>query len=375
MTMTDFSSLAVAGVQALRPYEPGKPVETLERELGIREAVKLASNENPLGPSPKAVAAMQAALGGVHIYPDGNGFALKQALADRHRASPAQITLGNGSNEILELVARAWLAPGRSAVFSRHAFAVYPLVVQAVSADARVAEALPAGADQPFGHDLGAMAALVDESTRVVFIANPNNPTGTWVGGAELEAFVAGVPAQTLVVVDEAYAEYVEVADYPDTTQWVARFPNLIVTRTFSKIHGLAGLRLGYSVSSEPVAELLNRVRQPFNVNTLAQAAGLAALGDPGHVERSARVNREGLRQLEAGLRERGLDFIPSVGNFLTFDVRQPPGPVYERLLRQGVIVRPVVNYGLPTQLRVTVGRAEENARFLQALDAVLAAA
>nr|WP_051418774.1 histidinol-phosphate transaminase [Thioalkalivibrio paradoxus] len=373
--MTDYASLAVAGVQALHPYEPGKPVATLERELGIRDAVKLASNENPLGPSPKAVAAMQAALAEVHIYPDGNGFALKQALAERHRLAPEQVTLGNGSNEILELVARAWLAPGRSAVYSRHAFAVYPLVVQAVSADARVAEALPAGADQPFGHDLGAMAALVDESTRVVFIANPNNPTGTWVGAAELEAFIAGVPEQTLVVVDEAYAEYVEADGYPDTTQWVARFPNLIVTRTFSKIHGLAGLRLGYSVSSPPVAELLNRVRQPFNVNALAQAAGLAALADPEHVQESVRTNRDGLRQVEAGLRDRGLGFIPSVGNFITFDVRQPPGPVYEQLLRQGVIVRPVANYGLPTHLRVTIGRDEENARFLQALDAVLAAA
>jgi len=370
--MADFTTLAVPGVQALRPYEPGKPVETLERELGIREAVKLASNENPLGPSPRAVEALRNALGNLHIYPDGNGFALKQALAERHGVTPAQVTLGNGSNEILELVARTWLAPGRNAVYSRHAFAVYPLVVQAVSAEGRAAQARPSDSDQPYGHDLDAMAALVDAGTRVVFVANPNNPTGTWLTAEALERFVARIPAETLVVVDEAYAEYVEGTDYPDTTQWLQRFPNLLVTRTFSKIHGLAGLRLGYSVSSTVVAELLNRVRQPFNVNALAQVAGLAALGDTAHVAESVRVNSAGLRQVEAGLRERGLDFIPSVGNFLTFDVREAPGPVYERLLRQGVIVRPVANYGLPTHLRVTIGTPTENERFLKALDAVL---
>ncbi len=372
--MVDFSVLAVPGVQALRPYEPGKPVATLERELGIRDAVKLASNENPLGPSPRALAAIQTVLGDLHIYPDGNGFALKQALADRHGVVPEQIILGNGSNEILELVARAWLAPGRNAVFSEHAFAVYPLVVQAVSAEGRAASALPADASQPFGHDLESMLARVDTDTRVVFVANPNNPTGTWVSAEDLERFLSRIPAETLVVVDEAYAEYVEAAEYPDTTQWVPRFPNLIVTRTFSKIHGLAGLRLGYSVSSAGVAELLNRVRQPFNVNALAQTAGLAALADTGHVAESVRVNREGLAQIGAGLRERGLDFIPSVGNFITFDMRQPPAPVYERLLHQGVIVRPVANYGLPTHLRVTIGTRGENDRFLAALDRVLQA-
>jgi len=226
--MADFAALAVPGVQALRPYEPGKPVETLERELGIREAVKLASNENPLGPSPRAVAALRNALGNLHIYPDGNGFALKQALAERHGVTPAQVTLGNGSNEILELVARTWLAPGRNAVYSRHAFAVYPLVVQAVSAEGRAAQARPADSDQPYGHDLDAMAALVDPRTRVVFVANPNNPTGTWLSAEALEHFVARIPAETLVVVDEAYAEYVEGPDYPDTTQWLQRFPNLL---------------------------------------------------------------------------------------------------------------------------------------------------
>lgn len=371
--MIDFAALAVPGVQALRPYEPGKPVETLERELGIRDAVKLASNENPLGPSPRALESLRDVLGNLHMYPDGNGFALKQALAERHGVATPQIILGNGSNEILELIARTWLAPGRNAVFSQHAFAVYPLVVQAVSAEGRAAPALAATADQPFGHDLAAMAARVDADTRVVFVANPNNPTGTWLEAGALEAFVTQLPEETLVVVDEAYAEYVEAPDYPDATQWVERYPNLIVTRTFSKIHGLAGLRLGYSVSSTPVAELLNRVRQPFNVNSLAQVAGLAALADTEHVQKSVRVNREGLRQVAEGLDARGLDYIPSVGNFITFDVRQPPGAVYDALLREGVIVRPVANYGLPTHLRVTIGRAAENERFLLALDRVLA--
>lgn len=370
--MIDFNTLAVPGVRALRPYEPGKPVEALERELGIRQAVKLASNENPLGPSPRAVTAIGAALGNLHIYPDGNGFALKEALASRHGVDPKQVTLGNGSNEILELVARTWLAPGNNAVFSRHAFAVYPLVVQAVSAEGRAADALPADAAQPFGHDLDAMMNRVDPNTRVVFVANPNNPTGTWLTADALDRFLTEIPADTLVVIDEAYAEYVENPDYPDTTQWLRRFPNLLVTRTFSKIHGLAGVRLGYSVSSAAIAELLNRVRQPFNVNSLAQAAGLAALGDRGHVEASVRVNRNGLAQVAAGLTARGLGFIPSVGNFITFDVRQSPGPVYESLLRQGVIVRPVANYGLPTHLRVTIGTESENERFLNALDGVL---
>ncbi|WP_017926432.1 histidinol-phosphate transaminase [Thioalkalivibrio sp. HL-Eb18] len=369
----DAAALAVDGVRGLTPYQPGKPIAALERELGIQQAIKMASNENPLGPSPQAVEAARAAMSEAHIYPDGAGFELKAALAARHGVDADTITLANGSNEILELIARAWLAPGRASVFSAHAFAVYPLVTQAAGAEARVVEALPAtDLEQPYGHDLAAMRKAVDETVRVVFLANPNNPTGTWVGRASLEAFVAAMPATTLVVIDEAYAEYVEQEDYPDTTQWVARYPNLIVTRTFSKIQGLAGLRLGYAISSPAVAELLNRVRQPFNVNAVAQAAGLAALGDSAHIERSVRVNREGLVQLEEGLRERGLRVIPSVGNFITFDTGRDAGPVYEALQREGVITRPVENYGLPGHLRVTVSTAQDNERFLQALDRAL---
>lgn len=367
-------ALAVAGVQGLSPYQPGKPVASLERELGITQAIKLASNENPLGPSPLAVESGRATLAEAHVYPDGNGFELKARLAERHGVTPDQITLGNGSNEVLELIARTWLAPGRAAVFSAHAFAVYPLVTQAMDAEARVAPALAADhPEQPFGHDLDAMRARVDGDVRVVFVANPNNPTGTWLDGRALEAFVAAMPATTVVVVDEAYFEYVEENGYPDTTQWLDRYPNLIVTRTFSKIQGLAGLRLGYGVSSPEVADLLNRVRQPFNVNAIAQAAGLAALDDVEHVAKSVAINREGLRQVSAALREMGLRVIPSVGNFVTFDTGRDPGPVYEFLLREGVITRPVENYGLPGHLRVTVSTHEENDRFLEALKKALA--
>lgn len=365
---------AVSGVQGLQPYQPGKPVAELERELGIREAVKLASNENPLGPSPRAVEAARDMLGGAHVYPDGNGFELKAALAARHGVDPAQITLGNGSNEVLELIARTWLAPGRASVFSAHAFAVYPLVTQATGAEARVVPALAADdARQPFGHDLDAMRARVDEDAAVVFVANPNNPTGTWVDAQALEAFVAAMPPQTLVVIDEAYAEYVEEDGYPDATRWLERYPNVVVTRTFSKIQGLAGLRLGYAVSSAPVADMLNRVRQPFNTNAVAQAAGLAALQDEAHIRRSVAVNREGLAQLDRELRAMGLRVIPSVGNFVTFDTGTDVHAVHDRLQRQGVIARPVENYGLPRHLRVTVSTTEDNDRFLMALREALA--
>jgi histidinol-phosphate aminotransferase len=368
-----FASLATEGVQGLTPYEPGKPMEELERELGITDPVKLASNENPLGPSPAALEAVRAAAPGVALYPDGHGFALKQALSAHLGVAPECITLGNGSNDVLDLVARAFLGPGRSAVFSRHAFAVYPIATQAVGARARVAPALPADhPEQPYGHDLEAMREALAGDTRVVFIANPNNPTGTWVDRGALRAFLESLPQDVVCVVDEAYAEYVEEPDYPDAARWLEDFPNLVVTRTFSKIHGLAGLRVGYGLSHPEVAGLLNRVRQPFNVNTLAQAAAAAALRDEAHVLRSRALNRKGLEQLREGLGALDLTWIPSIGNFLTVDVGRAAGPVYEGLLRQGVIVRPVANYGFPNHLRVTVGTEAQNARFLEALVMVL---
>lgn len=364
----DYIELALPGVRQLTPYQPGKPIEELERELGITGSVKLASNENPLGPSLRAMDAARGVIEGISFYPDGNGFALKAALATHTGAGPAQITLGNGSNEILELVARAWLAPGREAIFSEHAFAVYPIVTQAVGATARVARANPADHAMPHGHDLDAIADLINAETRVIFIANPNNPTGTWLTRDALEAFLDRVPESVIVVLDEAYFEYVEEAAYPDGMAWVGRYPNLIVTRTFSKIYGLAGLRIGYAVSSPQVADVLNRVRQPFNTSLIAQAAAVAALGDREHVAESVRVNREGLAQLVAGCEARGWGYIPSVGNFLCIDVGADAGGVYQALLREGVIVRPVGNYGLPNYLRVTVGTSKQNERVLAAL-------
>lgn len=370
----DFLSLALPGVRGLVPYEPGKPIETLERELGIRNSLKLASNENPLGPSPKALQAVQSALTTLALYPDGAGFALKEAIACRIGMKSGGVTLGNGSNEILELVARAFLGPGTNAVFSRHAFAVYPLVTQAAGAELREAPALPAAHDQPYGHDLAALRARVDAHTRVVFVANPNNPTGTWLDVQALKAFVASLPKNVLVVIDEAYCEYVDRPGYPDASHWLCEFPNLLVTRTFSKIYGLAGLRVGYGLSSVEISQVLNRVRQPFNTNTLAQVAALAALGDEEHVRRSRELNKAGLAQMETAMHARGLPYIPSVGNFISVDVGRPAQEVYQAMLRQGVIVRPIANYGFPQHLRFTIGSAPENERLLAALDQALAA-
>ncbi|HHJ14890.1 MAG TPA: histidinol-phosphate transaminase [Gammaproteobacteria bacterium] len=365
--------LALAGVQQLRPYAPGKPLSELEREYGIAQAVKLASNENPLGPSPAARRAVQDGLDELARYPDGNGFVLKAALSARLGVRPEQITLGNGSNDVLELVARAFLSPSSSAVFSAHAFAVYPLVTQAIGAEARVAPAHDGSRGPRYGHDLDAMAALVREDTRVVFIANPNNPTGTWLKEAELRAFLEQLPTTTLAVVDEAYFEYVDAPDYPDASRWIDAFPNLLVTRTFSKAYGLAALRVGYGLSQPELADALNRVRQPFNVNSPALAAATAALDDEAHLARSVEINRAGLAQLTAGFEALGLDYIPSVGNFVAVDTGRDAAVVYEALLHEGVIVRPVENYGLAGFLRISVGLEQENARCLAALERVLA--
>lgn len=372
MTDTCLDTLAAPGVRALTPYQPGKPLSELAREYGVRDAVKLASNENPLGPSPLALEAVHETLAELARYPDGNGFALKSALAQRHAVSPAQITLGNGSNDILELLARAFVTPENEVVFSQHAFAVYPIVTQAVGARAVVTPV------RDWGHDLDAMGKAITARTRLVFIANPNNPTGTWLAADELEAFVAAAPAHVLVVVDEAYFEYARdprlgAREYPDASAWVGRYPNLVVSRTFSKAYGLAGLRIGYSVSSPEVADYLNRVRQPFNVNAPAQAAALAALADTAHLSRSLDTNAEGMRQLTAAFAEAGLGFIPSVGNFVCVEVGDCATQVYEGLLRRGVIVRPVTNYAMPRHLRVTIGAQAENARFIGALGEALA--
>lgn len=363
----DFMALATAGVQGLHPYEAGKPVDELERELGISNIVKLASNENPMGPSPKALAAAQAALAEATRYPDSNGFELKRALHRYYGLNASQLTLGNGSNDVLELIARAFLNPGDEVVFSEYAFAVYPIVTQACGATAVVTPA------HDYGHNLQAMADAISERTRLVFIANPNNPTGTALMHDELVAFLDTVPEQVIVVLDEAYTEYVQQDDFPDGLALLPCYPNLIVTRTFSKAWGLAGLRVGFSAADPTITDLLNRVRQPFNVSRPALAAAQAVLKDDAYLHRSVELNRAGTAQLERGLQRQGLGFIPSYGNFITIDVARPAQPVFESLLRAGVIVRPLGAYRMPNHLRVSIGLTEENDRFLRALKQVLA--
>jgi len=361
-TALSISQLAVAGVQQLVPYVPGKPIEELQRELGLERVIKLASNENPLGPSTKALAAMRKTLSELALYPDGSGFSLKNALAKKFSVEPAQITLGNGSNEILELVARAFLAPGLNAVFSRHAFAVYPIVTQAVGAKSVVAPAVN------YGHDLQAIRARVNAETRVVFIANPNNPTGTLLPQSQLEEFIKSLPASCICVLDEAYCEFVHRKGEQDAIDWLGQCPNLVVARTFSKAYGLAGLRIGYCLSSPEMADILNRVRQPFNNNSLALAAAEAALDDSEHLQNTIKNNTLGMKQLTEGFKNLGLGWIPSAGNFVSVDLSEPAAPVYAALLRKGVIVRPVANYEMPNHLRISIGTQEENNLFLQAL-------
>jgi histidinol-phosphate aminotransferase len=365
--MIDACELSASYVRAISPYQGGKPISELAREMGLDEAgiIKLASNENPSGPSVLACKAIEAQLHDLTRYPDGNGFELKQALAAHCKVSQEQIVLGNGSNDVLELAARAFLHPGASAVMSQHAFIVYHLATQVAGAT-RIEVAA-----RKFGHDLPAMAAAVREDTRVVWIANPNNPTGTFVPAPEVEAFLQRVPSRVLVVLDQAYNEYLPDEVQADTVQWLARFPNLVITRTFSKAYGLAGLRVGFALAHPEVADLMNRVRQPFNVSTVAQAAALAALDDGDFLRRSADLNRRGMRQITDGLRQLGRACIPSFGNFVCFHAGAA-GQVYQRLLEQGVIVRPIGVYGLPEHLRVTIGLEAENVRFITALRAAL---
>ncbi len=359
----DLCDLAPGYIRSIAPYQPGKPISELAREYGLDpdNIIKLASNENPLGVSPRGLAAMRAALSDVARYPDGNGFELKQALSRHFGVSMNSIVLGNGSNDVLDQVARAFLAPGLDAVYSQHAFAVYPLATQTIGA--RGIE-VPA---RDFGHDLDAMRAAITAQTRMIFIANPNNPTGTLVPPKKLLEFLAAVPPRVVVVLDEAYNEYLEDEYKSDSIEWLRRFPNLVITRTFSKIYGLAGLRVGYALAHEVVADLMNRVREPFNVNSLGLAAAAAALDDKAFVRKGFEVNRDGMKQIVAGLKALGLAYIPSFGNFVSFHVGDGAA-VFERLLRRGVIVRPIGGYGMPAYLRVSIGTEAENARFLDAL-------
>ena len=370
MKSGDVSLPALDYVRAIAPYQGGKPIDELAREYGLapERIVKLASNENPLGMPASARAAMIDAMNDLGRYPDSNGFALKAALAEKFALPADWITLGNGSNDILELAAAAMLAPGRSCVYSQHAFAVYALATQSRGARAIVVPALD------YGHDLDAMRAAIAPDTRLMYVANPNNPTGTFIGAAAIEGFLARVPADVVVVLDEAYNEYLAPEDRYDSTAWVRRHPNLLVSRSFSKAYGLAGLRVGYGIAQPALTDLLNRVRQPFNVNAVAQAAALAALRDEAFLRRSYELNRAGLRLLEDAFAKLGLPFLPSRANFVLVKVG-PAARVYDELLRRGVIVRPVANYGLPEWLRISVGLPEENARFLAALPEALEAA
>jgi histidinol-phosphate aminotransferase len=358
---------APAHIRAIAPYQPGKPIAELAREMGLDEAdiVKLASNENPLGASPRALAAIENVLMELARYPDGNGFDLKAALSARFGLAADRIVLGNGSNDVLEMAARAFLAPGSSGVYSQYAFAVYPLAIQATGA--RGIE-VPA---RDWGHDLDVMLKAIEPDTRVVFVANPNNPTGTLAPWHEIAAFVAAVPDDVAVVLDEAYYEYLAPELRGDSRSLLDKHSNLIVARTFSKAYGLAGLRVGYALCAPEVAGLLNRVRQPFNVSNLAQAAAVAALEDTTFLEECLAINRAGMVQLIEGLAKLGVDYIPSYGNFVCCRVGDA-AVVNRALLERGVIVRPVAGYGMPEHLRVSIGMESENARFLEALAEVL---
>jgi histidinol-phosphate aminotransferase len=367
----DLKDLVAPPVRNLAPYVPGKPLEELEREYGIRDSIKLASNENPFGPGALARRAIAAASGEIGLYPDGNGYSLKRALAAKHGCATECITLGNGSNDVLVMLAEAFLTSQQEAVYSQYAFAVYPIAVQATGATARIAPALPESHEMALGHDLSAMAALVNERTRIVFIANPNNPTGTFVATDALRGFIGGLPQTTLVVLDEAYIEYTE-AGFPDASEWLKEFPNLVVTRTFSKAYGLAGLRVGYALSHPGVADALNRVRQAFNVNSLALAAATAALQDQEHVAKSVAANREALSMVRQVLDTLSIRHYPTQGNFILLDCDRPALPIYDAMLRLGVIVRPVGGYGLPNHLRITLGTQAQNQRMLEALKQAL---
>ena len=359
-------------VRAIAPYQAGKPIAEVAREFGLDEAsiVKLASNENPFGVPESSRQAMAAAAAELGRYPDANGFELKAALAKRYEVPAEWITLGNGSNDILEIAAKAFVQTGQAVVYAQYSFAVYALATQGIGARAIVVPA------KDYGHDLDAMLAAIDADTRLVFIANPNNPTGTFIPAPQIQAFLDKVPANVVVVLDEAYNEYLQPDQQFESAQWVRKYPNLVVSRTFSKAYGLAGLRVGFAIAQPALTDLMNRIRQPFNVNSLAQAAAIAALNDKAFLEEGARNNAAGYRQFVEAFEEMGLEYVPSYGNFVLVKVGEDEGAgarVNLALLKQGVIVRPVGNYGLPQWLRISIGLPQENAVFIAALQKALA--
>jgi histidinol-phosphate aminotransferase len=358
-------------VRAIAPYQGGKPIAEVAREFGLDEAniVKLASNENPLGVPESAQKAMIKAINDLARYPDANGFELKAVIAAKYGVPQEWITLGNGSNDILELAAHAFVEPGQSVVYAQYSFAVYPLATQAVGARAIVVPAVN------FGHDLPAMADAITADTKLIFVANPNNPTGTFVSAAQIEAFLQRIPPYIVVVLDEAYNEFLAADLQYESIAWVKQYPNLMVSRTLSKAYGLAGLRVGFAIAQAPVTDLMNRIRQPFNVNAMAQAAAVAALGDTAFLKTTAEVNAAGYQQLIQAFAFLGLEYVPSYGNFVLVKVGPDDGAgarVNLALLKQGVIVRPVGNYGLPQWLRISIGLPAENATFIAALKVAL---
>ena len=363
----DLFSLATSGVSGLTPYRPGKSIEQLQREMNLDEVVKLASNENPLGPSQIVLDAISATKD-LSRYPDGDGFNLKKRLAKKHNLKVENITLGNGSNDILEMVTRAFVTTNHEVIYSQHSFAVYPLVTQAVGAKHGV---IPANG---WGHDLDAMLSSVNNKTRLIFIASPNNPTGTWVDSNNLRNLLEKIPDNIIVLVDEAYFEYARTEEkYPDCSQWVNDFDNLIVTRTFSKAYGLAALRIGYSLSHPDIANLLNRVRQPFNNNSLALIAAEVALQDTQYIRISIELNSDEMNKLIQAFDNMGLEYIPSKANFICVDFKQPSLEIYQNLLKAGVIVRPISDYGMPNHLRISIGLEHENEKFINELDKIIA--
>lgn len=365
MTKSDFQELANASIRHLIPYQPGKPIEELERELGISSSIKLASNENPLGPSPIALLYAQSVLGKAHIYPDGGSYELKQVLSQHLSLQPNQLTIGNGSENVLEIIIKTYLSENDTAVISQYAFLTIPLLISSYGAQAKVVPA------KEWGHDIQGMINAIDEKTRIVFLVNPNNPTGTYTNDDDFRQLMNHVPNHVLVVVDEAYSEYISQDDYPNTLSYLEQYPNLVVTRTFSKVYGLASLRLGYAASSPDIADMLNRARLPFNVNAIAAKAGVGALQDHEHLHKSIACNNAGMKQIQEGLQQLNLSYIPSIANFITIDVSDA-NACYQQLLFEGVIVRPLTAYQMPRHIRVTVGTPQENQRFLSALNKIL---
>ena len=361
-----YINIANEGVKSLSPYQAGKPIEELERELGITNIIKLASNENPFGFPESAKQAIINQLDQLTRYPDANGFELKAAVSKKFGVQPNQITLGNGSNDLLELFAHTFASECDEIIYSQYAFIVYPLITKAINA---VAREIPA---KNWGHDLNAFEAAINDKTKLIFIANPNNPTGNFLTEEEIDAFLEKVPSRIIVVLDEAYTEFTKAEERVDSFGLLQKYPNLIISRSLSKAYGLAGLRIGYAVSNPEIADLLNRVRQPFNCNSLALASAVAVMNDDAFVEKVAENNRLEMQRYEAFCQQYGLEYIPSKGNFITIDFKQVAQPIYDALLREGVIVRPIAGYGMPNHLRISIGLPAENDRLFDALVKVL---